>query len=140
MIILNQDMDNRRSKSFTIQHFRDCQIVSDPHEFCNYRPFSLLPTISKVFEKVVHKQLYEYQKNLPNSSQYEFRPNHATEYAAMELVDKAMCDIEKDKIPLSIFLGLSKVFETLDHTILLKKTLPLWTQRGLFEIVFQLSQ
>ena len=33
---------------------------SDPHEFCNYRPISLLPTISKVFEKVVHKQLYEY--------------------------------------------------------------------------------
>ena len=96
---------------------------SDPHEFCNYRPISLLPTISKVFEKVVHKQLYEYlnQNNLLNSSQYGFRPNHATEYAAIELVDKAMSDIDKGKIPLSIFLDLSKAFDTLDHTILLKK-------------------
>ena len=48
---------------------------SDPHEFCNYRPISLLPTISKVFEKVVHKQLYEYLNltNLPNNSQCGFR-------------------------------------------------------------------
>ena len=96
---------------------------SDPHEFCNYRPISLLPTISKVFEKVVHKQLYEYmnKNKLLNNSQYGFRPNHATEYAAMEFVDKTMSDIDKGKIPISIFLDLSKAFDTLDHTILLNK-------------------
>ena len=96
---------------------------SDPHEFCNYRPISLLPTISKVFERVVHKQLYEYmnQNNFLNNSQYGFRPKHATEYAAMEFVDKTMSEIENGKIPLSIFLDLSKAFDTLDHTILLNK-------------------
>ena len=60
--------------------------------------------------------------NLLTSSQYGFRPNHATEYAAMELVDKTMSDIDKGKIPLSIFLDLSKAFDTLDHTILLKNS------------------
>ena len=79
---------------------------SDLNEFCDYLPISLLPTINKVFEKVVHKHLYEYlnHNNLLTSSQYGFRPNHATEYAAMELVDKTMGDIAKGKIPLSIFL------------------------------------
>ena len=96
---------------------------SDPHEFSNYRPISLLPALSKIFEKVVHKQLYEYvdANNLLNTSQYGFRPNHATEYATMEFVDRAMNDIEKGNIPLSIFLDLSKAFDTLDHKILLKK-------------------
>ena len=50
---------------------------SDPHEFSNYRPISLLPALSKIFEKVVHKQLYEYvdANNLLNTSKYGLRPN-----------------------------------------------------------------
>ena len=96
---------------------------TDPHEFSNYRPISILPTLSKLFEKVVHKQLYEYlnNNNLLNNSQYGFRPNHSTEYAAIEFVDHAMHDIDQGNIPLSIFLDLSKAFDTLDHNILLKK-------------------
>ncbi len=96
---------------------------TDPHEFGNYRPISLLQTISKVIEKVVHKQLYDYmtQHNLFANSQYGFRKNHSTEYAAMEFVDKAMHEIDKGMIPFSIFIDLSKAFDTLDHQILLDK-------------------
>ena len=36
---------------------------SDPHWFSNYRPISLLPSISKIVEKVIHKQLYSYMNN-----------------------------------------------------------------------------
>ena len=41
----------------------------------NYRPISLLPTISKVFERVIHDQMYEYfnQFNLLSEQQYGFR-------------------------------------------------------------------
>ncbi len=96
---------------------------TDPHEFGNYRPISLLQTIRKVSEKVVHKQLYEYmsQHNLFNNSQYGFRKNHSTEYATIEFVDKAMQEIDKGLIPFSIFIDLSKAFDTLDHQILLDK-------------------
>jgi len=106
---------------------------SDPHEFGNYRPISLLPTLSKIFEKVVHLQLYDYinSNNLLNKSQYGFRPNHATEYAAMEFVDQTMQELDKGNIPLSIFLDLSKAFDTLDHKILLKK-LHFYGIRGIY--------
>ena len=70
---------------------------TDPQEFVNYWPVSLLPAISKVFEKVVHKQLYEYMASnkLFNDNQYGFRTKHSTEYAAIDLVDKVMSQIDK---------------------------------------------
>jgi exonuclease III/predicted metal-binding protein len=96
---------------------------SDPHLFGNYRPISLLSTISKIFEKVVHKQLYDYMTNhdLFKNNQYGFRANHSTEYATIEFVDRAMHEIDKGHIPFSVLLDLSKAFDTLDHEILLKK-------------------
>ena len=47
----------------------------DPHQPGNYRPISLLPAISKIFEKVVYKQVYNYmnENNLLYKSQYGFR-------------------------------------------------------------------
>ena len=47
----------------------DCSLMS------NYRPISLLPTISKIFERVIHDQMYEYfnEFNLLAEQQYGFR-------------------------------------------------------------------
>ena len=96
---------------------------SDEHEFVNYRPISLLPVISKIIEKVVHKQLYEYMScnELFNNNQYGFRAKHSTEYAAMDFVDRIMNDIDKGQTAFAIFMDLSKAFDTLDHQILLQK-------------------
>ena len=95
----------------------------DCHLFDNYRPISLLPTISKIFEKVVHKQLYDYfaDNDLFYKSQYGFRKSHSTELAALELADRISQYLDNGEIPIAIFLDLSKAFDTLDHKILLSK-------------------
>ena len=95
----------------------------DCHLFDNYRPISLLPTISKIFEKVVHKQLYDYftENNLFYKSQYGYRKGHSTELAALELADRISQYLDNGEIPIAIFLDLSKAFDTLDHKILLSK-------------------
>ena len=89
----------------------------------NYRPISLLSSMSKLFEKVVYNQLFTYfQKNrLLYNGQYGFRMNHSTELAAIELVDRILKDIDNKKLPLAIYMDLSKAFDTLDHNILIKK-------------------
>ena len=94
--------------------------------FNNYRPISLLPTISKIFERVMFTQLYSYfnNNNLLSEQQYGFRSQHSTELACVKLVDyiiREMDNIKDIKIPAAIFLDLSKAFDTLNFDILLHK-------------------
>ena len=89
----------------------------------NYRPVSLLPCISKIFEKIMHSRIYNFftHNNLFYSSQYGFRSQHSTELAALELVDHLIMQMDNNKVPLNVYLDLSKAFDTLDHKILLAK-------------------
>ena len=76
-----------------------------------------------MFEKVICNQLTIYFENnhLCNASQYGFRKNHCTEFAALELTDLILDDMDNGKIPIAIFLDLSKAFDTMNHQILLTK-------------------
>jgi hypothetical protein len=95
----------------------------DPHLLNNYRPISLLPAISKVFEKVVHKQLQSYfsENNLFYHHQYGFREGFSTELALNEFVDRINQILDNNKIPFALYIDLSKAFDTLDHSILIHK-------------------
>ena len=68
-------------------------------------------------------QIYEYfnSNNLLYKSQYGFRANHSIEHADIEFVDKILHYLDDQHMPTSIFLDLSKAFDTLDHDILLFK-------------------
>ena len=55
------------------------------------------------------------------NSQYGFRKSHSTEMATIELTDSLFQNLDMGKLPISIFLDLSKAFDTLDHNILFKK-------------------
>ena len=89
----------------------------------NYRPISLLPSISKIFEKIAYNQIYAYltDNNILYQSQYGFRAKHSTEYAALELTDQIISSLDQGNTPIAIFLDLSKAFDTLDHSILIRK-------------------
>ncbi len=89
----------------------------------NYRPISLLPPLSKVFERHIHNNLTSFIKknSILHRYQYGFRENHSTEMALAELCDLLASNMEENLITCTIFVDLCKAFDTVNHTILLEK-------------------
>ena len=65
--------------------------------------------------------LYFNNNNLLADEQFGFRKNHSTEYPAIKLVDHISNKMESGKTPVTLFINLSKAFDTLSFDILLQK-------------------
>jgi hypothetical protein len=89
----------------------------------NYRPISLLPTISKLIEKIVAKQVINYMEThkLITSEQFGFRAKHETSHAVLKSLDIMAEALNNNKFCVAIFADLRKAFDTVDHRILLDK-------------------
>ena len=89
----------------------------------NYRPISLLLTLSKLLEKLMYSRVYNFliSTNQLYASQYGFRRMHSCEHAVGELISNIAKGIEKGKYTAGIFLDLSKAFDTLEHEVVYMK-------------------
>ena len=87
----------------------------------NYRPISVLPVLSKVFERIVHNQLYTYleEHNLLSDCQFGFRRRSSTEHAITYFSDFIRTSKDKDKSTGAVFVDFRKAFDTIDHALLL---------------------
>ena len=87
------------------------------------RPIYRLPSIKKIFEKIVHFQLFQYFTNnkLLYPGQYGFITEYSTEFALNELIDRIYLELDAKKIPIAIFIDLPKAFDPINHSILICK-------------------
>ena len=99
-------------------HKSDEKMVMD-----NYRPISVLPILSKVFERIVHNQLYTYleENNLLSDCQFGFRRKSSTEHAVTYFSDFIKTSMDKGKLTGAVFVDLRKAFDTIDHATLIAK-------------------
>ena len=88
-----------------------------------YRPISNLSELSKLAEKVVHQQVYQYLHghSLIHPDHHGFLPNHSTATALQQLVDTWLRAADGGKLSATIFLDLRAGFDVINHEILIQK-------------------
>ena len=91
----------------------------------NYRPVSILPVLSKIFEKLVFNRLSEYLKwkIVLCVNQISFREKHSSYMALRTLVDHLSEALERGDTAIGLFLDFSKAYDTIDHHTLLQKSI-----------------
>ena len=124
-MLMKQNINNDVTKDMSIRSGKfpgiwKCSKVAalfksgDRTNATNYRPISILPTLSKIIERVVHSQLYEYlsSNNLLSNNQFDFRSKRSTATALSGfLFNGSICS--------AVFLDLTEAFDTVNHGILM---------------------
>ena len=97
--------------------------VDYPSKEKDFRPISLLCTISKVLEKIANKQILAYliKHALLDTCQSAYKPHHGCITALIKVVDDILDGIDDSEATLLVLLDFSKAFDTVNHRLLLEK-------------------
>lgn len=88
-----------------------------------YRPISLLPSLAKIFEKLMRSRLVTFldDNGVLSKHQFGFRSGRSTGDAVSEFLDYAYRSLDVKEYFLAVYLDFSKAFDTIDHDVLLSK-------------------
>ena len=92
-------------------------------DITNYRPISILPTLSKVFERAATNQMVSYleSNNKINKNQHAYRSKHSTVTCLVEVLNYIYKLVDQKMCTAIASLDLSKAFDSISHTLLLYK-------------------
>ena len=93
------------------------------HEPGKYPPKSPLNCFSKIFEKLIYKQLIKFieKHKILYKHQFGFRQEYSTTLALIDIVDNIKSILDNNEYALGIFLDIRKAFDSINHVILLQK-------------------
>lgn len=94
--------------------------VNEPKTYSDLRPISILPTLSKILEKLMNKQITYYlnSRNLLPETQSGFRQFHSCTTALINITDDILQAYDDGKITVLVLLDYSKAFDTIDRDLL----------------------
>ena len=110
--------DCMKKASIKVIHKKD-----STEDISNYRPISILPTISKIFERAAVNQIVNYLEtnNLLSNCQHAYRKHHSTITCLFELVNYVYSMIDNKRLTAIASLDLSKAFDSISHELMLEK-------------------
>ena len=95
----------------------------DRDDLGNYRPISVLPTVARIFEKLVYDKMYAYFLNddLLGDRQFCFRSLHSTALALSKVTNTSVLNLNSGRMSSVVLLDIQKSFDTAGYQILLDK-------------------
>ena len=87
----------------------------------NYRPISILPTVSKVYERNMYKDIEHYMQKYLSSKLCGFRKGYSTQYALIAMIEKWKKALDKSYNVAAVLTDLSKAFDSLNHELIIAK-------------------
>ena len=87
----------------------------------NYRPVSILPNLSKIFEKCMFEQMSQFFENIFSKYQCGFRKGFSTQQCLLAMLEKWKRSVDNSKMFDALLTHLSKAFDCLDHELLIAK-------------------
>jgi Reverse transcriptase (RNA-dependent DNA polymerase) len=96
--------------------------IDDPLQPNEFRPISILPSLSKNLELIMRDLIVEYLQNhyLLDTYQSGFRAGHSMATALLTITDDIYKDIDHGLFVILVLLDFSKAFDTVDHSLLFK--------------------
>ena len=97
--------------------------VTNPRELKDYHPISILPVLSKVYEKQVLYQITDFieTQQIHNKHQCGYRKNHSTATILSKFYDDIKIAMKQSEFTMAVFTGYSKAFDTIDFFTLIQK-------------------
>ena len=86
-----------------------------------YRPVSLTPIFSKLFERHMYEQMAEYAGNFLSPYIFGYRKGHSTEQCVMVMIEMWKKALDEQKVAGAVLTDLSKAFDCLPHDLLIAK-------------------
>ena len=87
----------------------------------NYRPISILPTISKIFEIIMQKQVNEFVEIFLSPFLCGNRKGFNSQYALLVMIEKWKTSLDNHGFAAGILMDLSKAFDRINHQLLITK-------------------
>ena len=87
----------------------------------NYRPISILHLVSKIFKRIICKQLITFFDNILSKHQCGFRKSHGTQYCLLLMLEKWKKALDNKEAFGALLTNLSKAFDCLNHGLLIVK-------------------
>ena len=95
---------------------KDCSLLKT-----NYRPVTILPAFSKVFERLVHHRISPHFEGIYHKYVFAYRKYHGCDTALLSLTEQWKKEIDDDKTIRLVSMDLSKAFDTLPHELIVLK-------------------